>query len=177
MVYCILEVIVLARGPQRNRTGHPPRDGRLVWGKVDPTETWLDPKNSEAMFFFFWGGGGGNGGGNNLGLGVKSENYGIIFFGATNHECMLVLLCYFPWFGWLRWGWLVSWAKKSKLCMEILVKDDWAKKSHGLYTVMCFWLHRYHQTFQVPSKWRNPHLYKLYGYGLRKGKPSLKIVL
>ena len=21
-----------------------------------------------------------------------------------------------------------------------------------------------HQTFQVPSKWRNPHLYKLYGY-------------
>lgn len=30
VVYCILEVIVLARGPQRNRTGHPPRDGRLV---------------------------------------------------------------------------------------------------------------------------------------------------
>ena len=26
-----------------------------------------------------------------------------------------------------------------------------------------------HQKFQVPSKWRNPFLYKLYGYGLCKG--------
>ena len=26
-------------------------------------------------------------------------------------------------------------------------------------------------------KWRNPHLYKLYGYGLCKGKPTPKIAL
>ena len=32
-----------------------------------------------------------------------------------------------------------------------------------------------HQTFQVPSKWRNPHLYKQYGYGLCKGKSTPKI--
>ena len=28
---------------------------------------------------------------------------------------------------------------------------------------------RYHQTFRWYLKWRNPHLYKLYGYGLCKG--------
>ena len=26
-------------------------------------------------------------------------------------------------------------------------------------------------------KWRNPHVYKLYGYGLCKGKPTLKTAL
>ncbi len=32
----------------------------------------------------------------------------------------------------------------------------------------------FHQTFQVP-KWRNPHLYKLYGYGLCNGNPTPRI--
>ena len=35
----------------------------------------------------------------------------------------------------------------------------------------------YHQTFRWYLKWRNPHLYKLYGYGLCKGKPIPKMAL
>ena len=66
VVYCILEVIVLARGPQKNRTGHPPSDGRLVEERLS-LETWRPEKLRSHVAFL-----GGGGVGVNLGLGVKS---------------------------------------------------------------------------------------------------------
>ena len=68
VVYCILEVIVLARGPQKNRTGHPP-GGFLFRKSVDPTRNMTFPEKLRGHVFFFWGGGGR---GVNLGLGAKS---------------------------------------------------------------------------------------------------------
>lgn len=53
VVYCILEVIVLARGPQSDQHRPSAREGRLVFRKSDdPNRNMTFPEGSEAMWPF-----------------------------------------------------------------------------------------------------------------------------
>ena len=68
-------------------------------------------------------------------------------------------------------------AQLSEIKGTIFLGQNTSKKDGAkmlkLHTVPLIWLDYdlNHQTFQVPSKWRNPHLYKPYLFGLCKGKP------
>ena len=51
----------------------------------------------------------------------------------------------------------------------VLAFGDWYRRHDSFQKTLI------HQTFRWYLKWRNPHPYKQYGYGLCKGKPTSKI--